>query len=147
MGAAQCTQSVPTPSIDDVHEKGAIQRQPISNLFQELSLSTRYVHGSCCESSSDDHVVLLAWELTPAAQATIDKAEILRLHEHVINCCEILGCVAYVSEATQGLIRGKPLVSAETMLSAADTAVRLGQLICRWGASKKIAIRPAGTFA
>lgn len=87
----------------------------------------------------DDRTVVLAWVLNFSHQASTEPSKLESLNQHIAMCNSLFGTETLWEEATAGLIRGRALESER--LSAEDTAVRLGQLICRWGAQHKLRIR------
>eukprot|EP00928_Gymnodinium_smaydae_P032460 TRINITY_DN23502_c0_g2_i1.p1 TRINITY_DN23502_c0_g2~~TRINITY_DN23502_c0_g2_i1.p1 ORF type:complete len:1241 (-),score=183.64 TRINITY_DN23502_c0_g2_i1:149-3871(-) len=86
-----------------------------------------------------DWAVVLAWALNPDVQKHLDVKDVTKLNEQVLRCCALLGCKVLLNAATHGLIRGTPLKSAQ--MTAEDTAVRAGQLLGRWAAAQRIALR------
>eukprot|EP00930_Biecheleria_cincta_P055265 TRINITY_DN41601_c0_g1_i1.p1 TRINITY_DN41601_c0_g1~~TRINITY_DN41601_c0_g1_i1.p1 ORF type:complete len:1261 (-),score=236.73 TRINITY_DN41601_c0_g1_i1:173-3955(-) len=77
---------------------------------------------------------LLAWSLNTdfAAQVTVEQLK--RFHAQISNNLRLFGAELLFDDAASGLILGHPV--AEGGMSAADSVVRMGQLLCRWAFSQ-----------
>mmetsp|Transcript_51702 Transcript_51702/g.165489 ORF Transcript_51702/g.165489 Transcript_51702/m.165489 type:complete len:1265 (+) Transcript_51702:156-3950(+) len=96
---------------------------------------------SAREQNPVDDAYCLAWTLTQSAELTAGADVLRSLHDEIRSCAELVGATTLEVSATHGLLRCD--ISSRhhaDKVTAADTAVRLGQLICRWSAEQEPAL-------
>mmetsp|Transcript_27082 Transcript_27082/g.62631 ORF Transcript_27082/g.62631 Transcript_27082/m.62631 type:complete len:1301 (+) Transcript_27082:64-3966(+) len=81
----------------------------------------------------------LAWALNTEEQASVSVEKLSVLHRHLRECLKLFGARVLVRDATTGAILCQPLEANN--MSAADTGLRLGQLLCRWGVQHGCVVR------
>eukprot|EP00403_Amphidinium_massartii_P005475 CAMPEP_0178373176 /NCGR_PEP_ID=MMETSP0689_2-20121128/1730_1 /TAXON_ID=160604 /ORGANISM="Amphidinium massartii, Strain CS-259" /LENGTH=167 /DNA_ID=CAMNT_0019993115 /DNA_START=31 /DNA_END=531 /DNA_ORIENTATION=- len=81
----------------------------------------------------------LAWSLNTEEQASVAADKLTSLHKLLRECLRLFSAQVLVKDATTGVLHCVPLESNN--MSAADTGLRLGQLLCRWGAQQGCVIR------
>jgi len=91
-----------------------------------LSVRPTLTEEACC----------VAWSLSKATRIGIRSAQLKALHLEIQACSEIVGAVAVEAAATHGVLR-LDTGDATFSVTAEDSAVRLGQLLCRWGAEQE----------
>jgi len=89
-------------------------------------------------------VYILAWTLSHRAEATVDAEGLVALHNEIRTCADLMGAQVLEASATSGLLLcdvPQDRRGSMTVMSAADAAVRCGQLICRWSSEEEVAMR------
>lgn len=99
---------------------GILSDGEVPQLYEYTPDGDGSVEDACC----------LAWTLSQKERVDVREDTLQRFHAEVAACLAYFGARILTDEATNGLILGRPLDSAD--MSGVDTLVRMGQLLCRW---------------
>mmetsp|Transcript_35880 Transcript_35880/g.82362 ORF Transcript_35880/g.82362 Transcript_35880/m.82362 type:complete len:1298 (-) Transcript_35880:163-4056(-) len=79
-------------------------------------------------------VCCLAWCLSAHTQAVITDSELEDLHREIKSCAQMAGAKAVEDDGAHGVLVCDQDIGE--MITSADTAIRLGQQLCRWAVAQ-----------
>mmetsp|Transcript_11411 Transcript_11411/g.26370 ORF Transcript_11411/g.26370 Transcript_11411/m.26370 type:complete len:1312 (+) Transcript_11411:74-4009(+) len=79
-------------------------------------------------------VCCLAWCLSAHSQAVISDSELEDLHREIKSCAQMAGAKTIEDDGAHGVLICDQDIGE--MITSADTAIRLGQQLCRWAVAQ-----------
>jgi hypothetical protein len=88
----------------------------------------QFVNAHTSMDSDEDADCVLFWALSKRTELAIKGSQLENLHNEVNQLTDLIGAKRLEANATHGMLR----CTKTAGVSAADSAMRMGQLLCRW---------------